>query len=824
MVEIQRISSPVDAGSLPEDEEEDKCRLLYSKSKVYVNPTAYARDNIPGFVVLVKREAANPTYLLAWIPETLLNEKGTDEWDKFVKIEEKAVFDEEDEDAVLIDLPTQRPESYAFSVPLTSIYSLLVHPPTLSSWYGTVGINLINGSTLPTLHFHDDESLSITLPPRHSQRSTSSAYPPAPISPISPSSRPTTSWGGEVLLSRLRSYAHLLRSTLQPSLFIVDPSKADLEIHSTQLFDDDAVDDILAQSSYANSHSPVPAHRRPRPLSSSTSSAPNSYSTRSSVLHQSLYPPSVSTTQSSSQARMALLQSFSNITRATRHAAQNILSHPLAKPIVPHLPDPVRSLVNANGEWEWGSWVEKGGVGEFESARVYLARWARIVAEEGDRARRREAQTLPSSTSDLTEETSSLGVFELLHSTANLPTPKTSRDPNHPVDEEMWKKWFADDGRPKIRVEEMKREVFRRGVSPKGTLRQKIWPFVLGVHEWDVTHEERERKWEEKRYQYHEFKDEWCGVPEVFDRADTLEERHRIDVDCRRTDRTQPLFSTTYPGPSPDEESEGRRRPSTISPQMTDIGAQSPSNEHIDRMAGILLTYNFYHKELGYVQGMSDLCAPLYVVMGSQEVTTFWCFVEVMNRMNQNFLRDQSGMKKQLSTLQELISVMDPELYRHLEKTEGLNLFFCFRWVLIAFKREFSFDDVLRLWEVLWTDYYSNDFVLFVALAVLESHRDMILRYLVEFDEILKYCNELSMTIELDSTLAQAEVLFLSFTQIVADIDRRRAEESSATDNTGLRRRGTGTSAQSSDIILPKAKLAMPALSENLRDLLKAGR
>jgi hypothetical protein len=28
--------------------------------------------------------------------------------------------------------------------------------------------------------------------------------------------------------------------------------------------------------------------------------------------------------------------------------------------------------------------------------------------------------------------------------------------------------------------------------------------------------------------------------------------------------------------------------------------------------------------------------------------------------------------------------------------------------------------------------------VLFVALAVLESHRDVILRYLVEFDEILK--------------------------------------------------------------------------------------
>lgn len=67
-----------------------------------------------------------------------------------------------------------------------------------------------------------------------------------------------------------------------------------------------------------------------------------------------------------------------------------------------------------------------------------------------------------------------------------------------------------------------------------------------------------------------------------------------------------------------------------------------------------------------------------------------------MRVQKSNFLRDQSGMKSQLSTLQQLISVMDPELYRHLgkvqirlhggdvltpltEKTDGLNLFFCFR-------------------------------------------------------------------------------------------------------------------------------------------------
>ena len=201
----------------------------------------------------------------------------------------------------------------------------------------------------------------------------------------------------------------------------------------------------------------------------------------------------------SSQARTALLQSFANITRATRHAAQNILSHPLAKPIVPHLPDPVKSLVNANGDLEWGSWVEKGGVGEFESARVYLARWARIVAEEGERARRREAQAIPANASaSAAEETGELGIFELLHSTANLPTPKSSRDPKHPVGVEVFGEWFDPDGRPVITMERLRVEIFRRGVSDENNARRKLWPYLLGVYAWDVTESERQRLWEDK--------------------------------------------------------------------------------------------------------------------------------------------------------------------------------------------------------------------------------------------------------------------------------------------------------------------------------------
>ena len=98
----------------------------------------------------------------------------------------------------------------------------------------------------------------------------------------------------------------------------------------------------------------------------------------------------------------------------------------------------------------------------------------------------------------------------------------------------------------------------------------------------------------------------------------------------------------------------------------------------------------------------------------------------------------------------------------------------------------------------------------------------------IQFDEILKYCNELSMTIELDTTLAQAEVLFLSFAQIVADIDRRTAEErSNQPQPQDLRRRNGGGS--SSGATTPRARdgkdqAQAQVLAEDLRELLKAGR
>ena len=57
---------------------------------------------------------------------------------------------------------------------------------------------------------------------------------------------------------------------------------------------------------------------------------------------------------------------------------------------------------------------------------------------------------------------------------------------------------------------------------------------------------------------------------------------------------------------------------------------------HLEQMKDMLLTYNEHNPDLGYVQGMSDLLAPLYAVM-QDDAVAFWAFVGFMDRMVTSF-------------------------------------------------------------------------------------------------------------------------------------------------------------------------------------------
>ena len=102
-----------------------------------------------------------------------------------------------------------------------------------------------------------------------------------------------------------------------------------------------------------------------------------------------------------------------------------------------------------------------------------------------------------------------------------------------------------------------------------------------------------------------------------------------VEIDCRRTDRNQPLFSA----PADEEDISGVTASPDALPRADYAGGQPPSNAHVRKLQEILLTYNVFETELGYVQGMSDLASPIYIIMEGDAPLTFWCFAALMDRM-----------------------------------------------------------------------------------------------------------------------------------------------------------------------------------------------
>ncbi|XP_033370512.1 TBC1 domain family member 15 isoform X4 [Parus major] len=165
-----------------------------------------------------------------------------------------------------------------------------------------------------------------------------------------------------------------------------------------------------------------------------------------------------------------------------------------------------------------------------------------------------------------------------------------------------------------------------------------------------------------------------------------------------------------------------------------------------------------YRSLIGYVQGMSDLLSPVLYVM-ENEVDAFWCFVSYMDQMHQNFEEQMQGMKTQLIQLSHLLRLLDSGFCSYLESQDSGYLYFCFRWLLIRFKREFSFQDILRLWEVMWTELPCQNFHLLLCCAILESEKQQIMDKHYGFNEILKHINELSMKIDVEYILCKAEAI-----------------------------------------------------------------
>ncbi|XP_016399813.1 TBC1 domain family member 17-like [Sinocyclocheilus rhinocerous] len=318
--------------------------------------------------------------------------------------------------------------------------------------------------------------------------------------------------------------------------------------------------------------------------------------------------------------------------------------------------------------------------------------------------------------------------FELITCGAELgPRPQVKR--GKPLDN--WDQFLDPEGRV-TDPQKVKELVFRGGIVP--SLRREVWKFLLGFYPWNSTTKEREDILRVKTDEYFRMKVQWKSVSEEQEMRNSLFRGYRslIERDVNRTDRHNSFFS----------------------------GNENPG---LALLHDVLMTYCMYNFDLGYVQGMSDLLSPLLFVT-QNEVESFWCLTGFMDLVHQNFEESQEAMKQQLLQLSVLLRALDPELCDYLDSQDSGSLCFCFRWLLIWFKREFSFEDILSLWEVLWTRLPCENFHLLMASSILESQKEELIGSNHDFNSILKHINELTMKLDLQSILCGAEAIYLQLT------------------------------------------------------------
>ncbi|XP_027480661.1 small G protein signaling modulator 2 isoform X6 [Zalophus californianus] len=201
-----------------------------------------------------------------------------------------------------------------------------------------------------------------------------------------------------------------------------------------------------------------------------------------------------------------------------------------------------------------------------------------------------------------------------------------------------------------------------------------------------------------------------CTAAYTIELLDTMAlNLHRIDKDVQRCDRNYWYFT-------------------------------SPN---LERLRDIMCSYVWEHLDVGYVQGMCDLLAPLLVILDNDQLA-YSCFSHLMKRMSQNF-PNGGAMDTHFANMRSLIQILDSELFELMHQNgDYTHFYFCYRWFLLDFKRELLYEDVFAVWEVIWAARHisSEHFVLFIALALVEAYREIIRDNNMDFTDIIKFFNE----------------------------------------------------------------------------------
>ncbi|XP_038896206.1 TBC1 domain family member 15-like isoform X1 [Benincasa hispida] len=308
---------------------------------------------------------------------------------------------------------------------------------------------------------------------------------------------------------------------------------------------------------------------------------------------------------------------------------------------------------------------------------------------------------------------------------AEIPKTRFKIKPGKTLSARRWDAAFSKDGH--LDIAKVLRRIHRGGIHP--SIKGAVWEFLLGCYDPNSTFEERNGIRRQRREQYDIWKDECQKMVPIIgsgkfvttaivteDGRPVQEERSRNlqEIDTVGTSSDSSLGANNSALDKKVIEWKLTLHQIGLDVVRTDRALVYYENEaNQAKLWDILAVYAWIDGEVGYMQGMNDICSPIIILL-ENEADAFWCFDHAMRRLRENFRCNTGtiGVQSQLSTLSQVIKIVDPKLHQHLEELDGGEYLFAFRMLMVLFRREFSFVDSLYLWEMMWAmEYNPNMFI-----------------------------------------------------------------------------------------------------------------
>ncbi|WZY75808.1 hypothetical protein YC2023_022192 [Brassica napus] len=322
--------------------------------------------------------------------------------------------------------------------------------------------------------------------------------------------------------------------------------------------------------------------------------------------------------------------------------------------------------------------------------------------------------------------------YQIRPECTDVPNTRFKIKPGKTLSVRKWQAAFTQEG--VLDIGKTLGRIQRGGIHP--SIRGEVWEFLLGCYDPKSTFDEREQIRQRRRLQYASWKQEckqmfpvigsggFITAPVITEKGQpildplVLQETNlgKRDIVERHNLVNLSISRIMIIGEDSDFfkelESRGPLDKKVIQWMLTlhqiglDVNRTDRTlvfyekKENLSKLWDILALYAWIDNDVGYCQGMSDLCSPMIMLL-EDEADAFWCFERLMRRLRGNFRSTgrSVGVEAQLTHLSTITQIIDPKLHHHLENLGGGDYLFAIRMIMVQFRREFSFCDSLYLWE-----------------------------------------------------------------------------------------------------------------------------